>query len=149
MSSFLQFPHLQRIPFFLVFSTFSYYVSPTLLLCHTGIYICIHVLLPTTGKSLSSFWLVQVPYTKSQFQRFRPVHWAVQIRFHSNILPQLHSCPFLPYVLLHCRTAALLLFCSLSTYIQRMIQHQFVFFQHTGRQLANFGSTTNTTINHK
>ena len=33
----------------------------------------------------SSFWQVQVPYTKSQFQRFRAVHWAVQIRFHSYL----------------------------------------------------------------
>ena len=51
--------------------------------------------------------------------------------------------PLLPYVLLlHCRTA-LLLFCSFSTcLIQRMIEHQFVFVRHTGRQQAYFASTT-------
>ena len=47
----------------------------------------------------------------------------------------------IPYVLLHCRTG-LLLFCYLSTYIQRMIPHQSVFVRHTGRQQAHFGSTT-------
>ena len=46
---------------------------------------CTHVLLlPTTGISVSSLWQVQVPYTKSQFQLFRLVHWAMQIRFHSR-----------------------------------------------------------------
>ena len=29
-----------------------------------------------TGIPLSYFWQVQVPYTKSQFQCFRVVHWA-------------------------------------------------------------------------
>ena len=42
--------------------------------------ICASFLLPTTGIHLS-FWQVQVPYTKSQFQRFRVVHWAVQNAF--------------------------------------------------------------------
>ena len=30
----------------------------------------------------SSFWRVQVPYTKWQFQRFRVVPWAVQISYY-------------------------------------------------------------------
>ena len=51
--------------------------------------------------------------------------------------------PLLPYVLLHCRIA-LLFFCYFNTCIQRMIQHQFVFACHTGRQQAYFGSTTGT-----
>ena len=75
-------------------------------------------------------------------------------------------CPLLPYVLLHCRTAAVLsfLFGILTYQVQRMIpllvrtycciavllpydyfvllQHQFVFVRHTGRQQAYFGSTT-------
>ena len=33
---------------------------------------------------LSFVWQVQKPCTKSQFQRFRQVLWAVQIRFHSH-----------------------------------------------------------------
>ena len=45
----------------------------------------------------SSFWQVQVPYTKSQLQRFRVVHWAVQIRFRSYLFsshPRLSlKCP--------------------------------------------------------
>ena len=40
--------------------------------------------LSTTGIPLSSFWQVQVPHKKSQFKRFRVVHWPVQIRAHSN-----------------------------------------------------------------
>ena len=43
-----------------------------------------------------SFLPVQVPYTKTQFQRFRVVHWTVQIRFHSYLLLQPQSfskCP--------------------------------------------------------
>ena len=44
-------------------------------------------------------------------------------------------------VLLHCRTA-LVQFGYFNTYIQRMIQQQFVFVRHTGRQQAYFGSTT-------
>ena len=69
-------------------SSLSISHSPTsefysLLLCHKGTSVLFPpdywhtVLLPP------SFWQVQVPYTKSQFQRFRVVHWAVQIRFHS------------------------------------------------------------------
>ena len=49
-------------------------------------------------------------------------------------------CPLLPYVLLHCRTAALLLFCFLVlTY--RGYTAPICSFRHTGRQLANSGST--------
>ena len=33
----------------------------------------------------SPFWQVQVPHTKSQFQRFREFHCAEQIPFHSYI----------------------------------------------------------------
>ena len=52
----------------------------------------IYVLLPTSGVSISSFWYVQV------------VHWAVQIRLHSNIFLQppaffLSVRPLTPYVL--------------------------------------------------
>ena len=43
----------------------------------------IFLLHPTTGMYFSSCWQVQVLYTKTQFQRFRVVHWAVQKRFHS------------------------------------------------------------------
>ena len=60
-----------------------------------------------------------------------------------------HLCPSLPNVLLHGRTVALLLYFEVlffQYYIQR-IQHQFVFFRHTGRQLANFGSTTSYSVN--
>ena len=48
---------------------------------HGHIYLCTiyFLLLRATDITLSSFWQVQVPYTKSQFQRFREVHWAVQI----------------------------------------------------------------------
>ena len=86
-------------------------------------------------------------------------------------------CPLLPYVLLHCRTAALivfcfcstyiqrmtplhshvllhcrtalLLFCYISTYMKRMIQQSFVFVRHAGRHQAHFGSTTSTCISFK
>ena len=49
--------------------------------------LCAPFFLPhtTIGIPISSFWQVQVPYTKSQFQRFRVVHWAAQITFHSCI----------------------------------------------------------------
>ena len=49
-------------------------------------HLCIYILpLPATGVPLSSFWQIQVPYTKSQFQRLREkVHWAVQMQFHSH-----------------------------------------------------------------
>ena len=33
---------------------------------------------PATGIPLSYVWQVQVPCTKTQFQRFRVAHWAVQ-----------------------------------------------------------------------
>ena len=39
----------------------------------------------------------------------------------TTVLTAALLCPLLPYILLHCRTAALLLFCFCSTYIQRMI----------------------------
>ena len=49
--------------------------------CRIGSSLAFFLLLPTTGLSLSSFWQVQVPNTKTQFQRFRAVKWVVQIRF--------------------------------------------------------------------
>ena len=53
------------------------------LLCHKGT--SVHLLPPPLNHWFtSSFWQVQVPYTKSHFQRFRVVQWAVQIHFHSN-----------------------------------------------------------------
>ena len=56
-------------------------------------HLCIFFLLfPTPGIPPSSFWQVQVPYTKLQFQRFRVVHWAVQIRFIQK------SCLNLPHI---------------------------------------------------
>ena len=54
------------------------------LLLATRAHTCIF-LLSTTGLPFSSFWQVQVPYTKPQFQRFRVVHWAVQNCFHSHL----------------------------------------------------------------
>ena len=42
-----------------------------LLICHKGTSVLFLLLLPTTGIPRSSFWQVQVPYTKSQFQRSR------------------------------------------------------------------------------
>ena len=45
----------------------------------TRAHLCLFLLLlPTTGMHLRSFWQVQVPYPKSQFQRLRVVHWAAQ-----------------------------------------------------------------------
>ena len=43
--------------------------------CHTGT--SVHLVRPPPPFS----WQVQVTYTKSQFQRFLQLHWAVQIRF--------------------------------------------------------------------
>ena len=61
----------------------------------TRSHLCIFFVLPsTTSILLSSFWQVQVPYTKSQFQRFR-CPWAVQIHFHSYFFsspPQIFKC---------------------------------------------------------
>ena len=42
-----------------------------LLICHKGTSVLFLLLLPTPGIPRSSFWQVQVPYTKSQFQRSR------------------------------------------------------------------------------
>ena len=63
-------------------------MSSTLYCFATRAHLCIFLLPSTTGIPLSSFWQVQVPCTKSQFQHFRVVHWAVQIRFHSYIFSQ-------------------------------------------------------------
>ena len=61
--------------FLRVFSTFSHNVNCALLLCHKGTHVCIFFLLPSTsGISLSSFWQVQAPHTKSQLQLVRAVH---------------------------------------------------------------------------
>ena len=72
------------IPFLLVHFTFSYILCEFLLsiaLPHG--HICAnYFLLPATGIPLSSLWQVQLPYTNSQFRRFRELHWAVRIRFH-------------------------------------------------------------------
>ena len=63
--------------------TFSHCVSSTLYCFATRAYLCMFfLLLSTTGVPLSSLWQVQAPCTKSQFQRFRVVHWAVRTRFH-------------------------------------------------------------------
>ena len=59
--------------------TFSHYVSSTLLLCHTGTSV---YLPPSDYWCISSFWQVQVPHPKWQFQRFRVAHWAKKIRGH-------------------------------------------------------------------
>ena len=63
-----------------------HYVSYTLNCFATKASPCIYILLlSATGIPLSPFWLVQVPYTKSQIQRFRVVHWAVHIRLRSDL----------------------------------------------------------------
>ena len=48
----------------------------------------VHLPPPDYWYKFSSFWQVQVPYTKLQFQRFRLVHRAVQIRFHSCLFSE-------------------------------------------------------------
>ena len=65
-------------------STFSHYVRSTLV-CDAAL---AALWLSSSSSrllvyqvSLSSFWQVQVPNTKTQFQRFRAVKWVVQIRF--------------------------------------------------------------------
>ena len=63
-------------------------MSPTLHCFATTASLCIYVLLPTTGRYCPSFWQVQVPYSKPEFNLFRVVHWASKTRFHSNIFPQ-------------------------------------------------------------
>ena len=58
-------------------------------------------------------------------------------------------CPSLPYViLLHPRTAALLLFCCFSTYFLHTEDDTapICFVRHTGRQQAYFGSATSNNI---
>ena len=60
---------------------------------HTGT--SVHLLPPPPGYWYTPFfWQVQVPYTKSQFQRFREVHEIVQIRFNS------YPCAYSPAHLL-------------------------------------------------
>ena len=79
----------------IVYFTLSRYVSSTLFSFATRAHLCIFFFLSTTGIPLSPFWLVQVPCTKLQFQRFRLVHWAVKIRFipiSSLNLPYIPKC---------------------------------------------------------
>ena len=90
---------LQHISFLRVHFIFSPNVSFILFCSATRTrHLCILFLLfPTPGIPPSFFWQVQVPYTKLQFQRFRVVHWAVQIRciqisclnlrYISNVIP--------------------------------------------------------------
>ena len=65
----------------------------SLQLCHKGASVLIP---PPPDYWHTSFWQVQIPYTESQFQRFRLVHWAVQIRFipiSSLNPPYISKCP--------------------------------------------------------
>ena len=81
-------------------------VGPHAHICASRAHTCIHALLPATrsppGTSLSSFGYVLVPYTKSQFQLLRVVHWAVHTRFHFSIVPHLPyiSMCFASFILL-------------------------------------------------
>ena len=68
-------------------------LSSTFYCFATGARVCIFLhLLPTTGIPLSSHWQVQTPCVEWQCQRFRVVHWAVQISFHSYLFSSPPVC---------------------------------------------------------
>ena len=102
--------------FLLVQSTFSPYVGSTLVCIAARAPLCVFfVLHPTTDTPFSSFWQVQAPCTKSQFQGFRGVHWAVQIieKILSLLLTPsifLKFLPRLPYYFLALAFPSLVLF---------------------------------------
>ena len=86
--TYVHFSHLQHVPLLLVHLTLSHNVSSLLFWFATRAHLCnVFLLLPTTGipAPCSSLWQAQTPYAKLQFQRFRAVHWVVQVHFHSNL----------------------------------------------------------------
>ena len=99
---------LQHIQFLLVRFASSHFVNSTLYRFALRARVCIYflLLLTATGTPLSNFWQVQVTCAKSQFQRFREVHWAVQntfafvsLRFIPRISLLIGVSPILPYIL--------------------------------------------------
>ena len=67
-----------NIPFLFVQFTSRHLASSTLVCIAARAALCAIFVHPTTGIRVCSFWQVQVPYTKTQFQHFRVVRWTVQ-----------------------------------------------------------------------
>ena len=87
------------------------------MLSHMGT--SVHLPPPLDYCYTSAFWQVQVPYTKSQFQRFRVCLWAIQTHFHSCLL-------FTPRTTLKC-SSSFTLFLSASLSLVLGIYYFFLF----------------------